>query len=81
MLILLSMEKKLFTELEDILELELGTIKESDVLRDFDHWDSMANLSVIAMLDDSFGFVIDSKDFKNLITVEDLIIYTKKRLA
>ncbi len=75
------MEKKLFTELEDILELDSGTIKGTDIFRDFDHWDSMANLSVIAMLDDSFGFVIASKDFKDLITVEDLIIYTKKRMA
>jgi acyl carrier protein len=41
----------------------------------------MANLSVIAMLDDSFGVHIASQDFKNLITVGDLIEEIKKRTA
>lgn len=75
------MEKELFEQLEDILELDPGTIKASDTFRDFENWDSMANLSVIAMLDDSFGVHIASQDFKSLITVEDLIEEVKKRMA
>ena len=75
------MEKELFEQLEDILELDPGTIKPSDNFRDFENWDSMANLSVIAMLDDSFGVHIASQDFKSLITVEDLIAEVKKRMA
>ena len=75
------MEKELFEQLEDILELDPGTIKASDTFRDFENWDSMANLSVIAMLDDSFGVHIASQDFKALITVEDLIAEVKKRMA
>jgi acyl carrier protein len=75
------MEKELFEQLEDILELDPGTIKASDTFRDFENWDSMANLSVIAMLDDSFGVHIASQDFKALITVEDLIGEVKKRMA
>jgi len=75
------MEKELFEQLEDILEVDAGTIKISDAFRDFENWDSMANLSVIAMLDDSFGVHIASQDFKSLITVEDLITEVKKRMA
>jgi acyl carrier protein len=75
------MEKELFEQLEDILELEPGTIKESDVIRDFENWDSMANLSVIAMLDDSFGVTIASQDFKNVLTVSDLLTEIKSRTA
>lgn len=75
------MEKELLEQLEDILELDPGTIKESDTFRDFENWDSMANLSVIAMLDDSFGVHIASQDFKALITVDDLIGEVKKRMA
>jgi acyl carrier protein len=75
------MEKELFEQLEDILELDPGTIKAADTFRDFENWDSMANLSVIAMLDDSFGVHIASQDFKSLITVEDLIAEVKKRMA
>ncbi len=75
------MEKELFEQLEDILELDPGTITLSDTFRDFDNWDSMANLSVIAMLDDSFGVHIASQDFKNLITVGDLVDEIKKRMG
>jgi acyl carrier protein len=74
------MEKELLEQLEDILELETGSIMLSDTFRDFDNWDSMANLSVIAMLDDSFGVNINSQDFKNLITVGDLVNEIKKRV-
>jgi acyl carrier protein len=75
------MEKELFEQLEDILELAPGTVTISDTFRDYENWDSMANLSVIAMLDDSFGVHIASQDFKNLITVGDLIEEIKKRTA
>lgn len=75
------MEKELFDQLEDILELDPGTITLADTFRDYDNWDSMANLSVIAMLDDSFGVNIASQDFKNLITVGDLVEEIKKRMA
>ncbi|MFY8008311.1 acyl carrier protein [Flavobacterium sp.] len=75
------MEKELFEQLEDILELAPGTVTLSDTFRDYENWDSMANLSVIAMLDDSFGVHIASQDFKNLITVGDLIEEIKKRTA
>lgn len=75
------MEKELYTELEDILELEEGTLKGSDEFRSFENWDSMANLSVIAMLDESFNVTIATQDFKNLITVNDLLTEIKKRTA
>ena len=75
------MEKELFEQLEDILELAPGTVTLSDTFRDYENWDSMANLSVIAMLDDSFGVHIASQDFKNLITVGDLIEEIKRRTA
>ncbi|RKS01875.1 acyl carrier protein [Flavobacterium sp. 102] len=75
------MEKELFEQLEDILELDPGTVTLTDTFRDYDNWDSMANLSVIAMLDDSFGVHIASQDFKNLITVGDLAEEVKKRMA
>ncbi|WP_295333267.1 acyl carrier protein [Flavobacterium sp.] len=75
------MEKELFEQLEDILELAPGTVTLTAVFRDYENWDSMANLSVIAMLDDSFGVHIASQDFKNLITVGDLVAEIAKRTA
>ena len=75
------MEKEFFEQMEDILEVNPGTIKLTDAFRDYDNWDSMANLSVISMLDDSFGVYIESKDFKELITISDLLEEIKKKSA
>lgn len=75
------MEEKFLEEFKDILEIEDTEINLNDNFRDYDNWDSMANLSVIAMLDDEFGVHIESKDFKELITVGDLMNEVKKRMA
>ena len=75
------MEKEFFEQMEDILEVNPGTIKLSDNFRDYDNWDSMANLSVISMLDDSFGVYIEAQDFKELTTIGDLLEEIKKKSA
>lgn len=75
------MENEFFEQMEDILEVDPGTIKLSDKFRDYDNWDSMANLSVISMLDDSFGVYIEAQDFKELTTIGDLLEEIKKKSA
>ena len=52
----------------DESELELSTI-----LADFDEWDSVAALSLIAAMDENFGKTIEAADIKKLVTVEDVI--------
>jgi acyl carrier protein len=74
------MENKFIELFGEILEKEVSTIKLEDAFRDYDEWDSLANLSVIAMLDDEYEVHIESKDFKNLITVGDLINEVQKRI-
>ena len=39
----------------DILEVEPDEVQEDMVLEDFETWDSVAVLSVIAMMDEHFG--------------------------
>ena len=75
------MEEKFIALFKEILELEDTDIHLSDTFRDYDTWDSLANLSVIAMLDEEFGVHIESKDFQNLLTVGDLMNEVKKRMA
>lgn len=75
------MEKKLIAEFKDILELEDSEIKATDNFREFSNWDSLANLSVIAMLDEEFDVHIEADDFRNITTIEQLITELKKRSA
>jgi len=75
------MKKELIEQMEEILELEAGMLKEEDNFRDFDNWYSMANLAVIAMLDDAFGVNIETERFRELKTVSDLIEEVKSRMV
>ena len=74
------MEKKFVEQLKDILEMENVEVNLEDKFRDYENWDSMAALSVIAMIDDEFGVVINGEDFREMNTVGDLIEAVKKRM-
>jgi acyl carrier protein len=74
------MEEKFTQQLKEILEMEDQEINPGDKFRDYDNWDSLANLSVIAMLDDEFGVYIETNDFKKLTTVGELMEEVKKRM-
>jgi len=63
---------------KEILEIEDREINPTDIFRDYDEWDSLAYLSVIAFLDEEFDIQIEEAEFKKLITVEDLYNITVK---
>jgi acyl carrier protein len=52
--------------------LEENAVKETDELKAFAQWDSLAVLSVIAMLDANYGVNLRAADFEQVITVGDL---------
>lgn len=74
------MEEKFISQLKEILEIEDRELKTTDVFRDFEEWDSLANLSVIAMIDEEYNVVIDNTEFKNLKTIGEVIEAIKKRI-
>jgi len=67
--------KELF---EDVLERDSGTVKPGDMFREFEEWDSLAYLSVIAKIDEDYGIVIPREEFQNLRTVKDLADYLER---
>jgi acyl carrier protein len=75
------MEEKLIACLKDALELDGQSISMSDKFRDLMNWDSLAQLTLITGLDETFGVEIESDDFKKLITVRDLCDEVSKRMA
>ncbi len=66
------MENKFLDLVKEILEIEDREISLSDNFRDYEEWDSLANLSFIAMLDDEFNVVIGTERFKELTTLGDV---------
>ena len=67
------MKEQALEKLCDILE--APEVKETDVLRDFEMWDSLAGLSIIAMADTLYGVTLPAVELKKLITVGELLSY------
>ncbi len=59
-----------YEKLTDILEEE--TVKDSDILRDFEEWDSLAALSIVSMASDEFKKILTAEDIAKCVTVGDL---------
>jgi acyl carrier protein len=73
------MKEKLISALKEALQIEGRTIELTDTFRDYEEWDSLSRLSLIATLDEEFGIQVEDKDFELLITVEDLLKEIEKR--
>lgn len=68
----MNQEEKI-AKLEEIMELDEGTLKASDVLDDYDEWDSISILSYIAMIDSDYHKTIDGDEVKSFVTVQDAL--------
>jgi acyl carrier protein len=67
------MEEKFINSLKETLEIQNQEVLLTDKFRDYKEWDSLAQLSLIAMLDDEYNVAIENEEFMKLITVEDLM--------
>ena len=67
-------QKKL-SLLEDLFEMEEGTLKPETALADIEEWDSITKLSLIVMVDDECGKTLNNDDFKKFNTIQDIMDY------
>ncbi len=58
--------------LEDVLQRE-EAVKENDILDDYDEWDSLSKMAVMAYYDKNFGVKITLNQMKDIHLVKDLI--------
>ena len=63
--------------LEEMAEiLEVDTVKPQDIFNEFEAWDSLAQLSVIALADSRYGVTISAlelKEVKDIAGIKQLI--------
>jgi acyl carrier protein len=69
--------EKFMDLLHEALERE-NEIKMEDKFRDYEEWDSLAYLSIIALLDEEYDVQIEEAEFKQLKTVQDIYDAVKK---
>lgn len=67
------MNEKIFEALRNAMENDELTISGENEFRDFDEWDSLAQMTLIAELDEKFGVAIEGDAFEKLRTVDDLV--------
>ena len=61
--------------LEDILELDEGTLKVEDSLEDIDEWDSMSKLYLVTYVKKEMQKRLTVDEIKNFETVQDMCDY------
>ena len=52
--------------------LEVDEVNASDVLVEFESWDSLTQLSIIALVDETYGVTISAMELRNSKTIEDV---------
>lgn len=67
------MEEKFINAFKEALEMEDQEVALNDKFRDFEEWDSLSRLSLIAMLDEEYGVQIEEGEFEKLETVGDIL--------
>ncbi|PAF45169.1 acyl carrier protein [Helicobacter sp. 11S02596-1] len=63
--------EKVYEKLQDLLEVE--SLCDSDILDDFEDWDSLSIITLITFLDKEYGVNLYTQDIKGAKSVGDLI--------
>jgi acyl carrier protein len=64
-------------EMDDMLELEAGTLRGPEKLEDLDQWTSLAVVTFMALADTNNGVHVSPLDIGKCITVSDLLKLAK----
>ena len=62
----------------EALDIDASTLTTDTEFRTLPEWDSMAYLSIIAMLDEEYEIQIENEEFKTLKTLNDIINYIEE---
>ena len=71
-------EKEKIELLEEMLELDEGTLKPETLLADLEEWDSIAILSFIVLLDEEFGKSVKAAEIRKFNTIADALKIMEK---
>lgn len=61
--------------LEDVFEMDEGTLKPEMNLTEIEQWNSMTKLSLIVLMEDECGKELKSDDIRKFATVDDILSF------
>lgn len=61
--------------------LDIDEVKPENILKDYEQWDSLSVLSVLAMADSKYGATILAEEIRHVVTAADLanLVESKKK--
>ena len=59
--------------IENCMDIEEASLVMSDILSNFEEWDSLTVLSIIAAVDEKYHKHITGEELKKVVTVSDLV--------
>ncbi len=65
--------KEKIAKIEELLDVDEGTLTEDTVLEELDEWDSMSILSLIVYFDEECGKNISGEEIKDFEIVKDIM--------
>lgn len=65
--------KDFLLALDEMLELDPGTLTGNEELESLENWDSLAVISFIALVDEKLGLVVEGEKLAKAKTVADLL--------
>lgn len=65
--------KHFLLALDEMLELDPGTLTGAEELESLENWDSLAVISFIALVDEKLGLVVEGEKLAKAKTVGDLL--------
>ena len=60
-------------KLEEVFEMQEGTLRPDMLLDELEEWDSMTRLSLIVMMEDDYGKKVKRSEVMNYTTVQDIV--------
>lgn len=66
------MKENFLALFKETLDMENSELLMSDQFRELEEWDSIANLSLMAMIDVEYDVIIENSEFKKLNTLQEL---------
>jgi len=70
-------QEEFLRELEEILEMTPGSLTGDAKLADLEHWDSVAMVTVMSVVDEKCGVALSPRKIASCVTVDDLYNLTK----
>jgi acyl carrier protein len=68
------MDKEQFIpQLEMVLEIEPGTLRGDQKVRDLEHWDSLKLLEILALADEQLHAEIDANKLAECVTIDEML--------